>query len=275
MSTQVELIPTPPTFAVRNTVEKGNEQTLESPSRPVPDAALREYCDKHYHQLLPLIAEKVHQEKTQQAKLKEVKARLNFEGWSRCSRSTSKSPEPTPSVFSRIRHDGSESPRHRDSEREAVFTRLGRKKKGVFNRLGGIGRSVSACSSDSKTQRHWNAQREAESRYQSFHSRKAEPIPRKHYHEGTSSQRTKASSESEDSGGGHWKSRSKKQESSIEEDDLSQPWVCEETDPFKPRIRYFDFPKKTRMLSNVKTYYGSEDPEDHLKIFQVAVKVER
>ncbi|GKE25310.1 hypothetical protein Tco_1436822 [Tanacetum coccineum] len=46
-------------------------------------------------------------------------------------------------------------------------------------------------------------------------------------------------------------------------------------DPFTPRIRYFDFPKKTRMPSNVKTYDGSEDPEDHLKFFQAAAKVER
>ncbi|GJR79723.1 reverse transcriptase domain-containing protein [Tanacetum coccineum] len=82
-------------------------------------------------------------------------------------------------------------------------------------------------------------------------------------------------SESEDSGGGHWKSKSKKQKSSIEEDDLSQPWVCEETDPFTLRIRYFDFPKKTRMPNNVKTYDESDDPEDHLKIFQAATKVER
>ncbi|GJW40538.1 hypothetical protein Tco_0066383 [Tanacetum coccineum] len=54
--------------------------------------------------------------------------------------------------------------------------------------------------------------------------------------------------------------------SSVEDDDLSQPWVCAETDPFTSRIRHFDFPK-TRMPSHVKTYNGSEDPEDHLKIF--------
>nr|GEW99719.1 reverse transcriptase domain-containing protein [Tanacetum cinerariifolium] len=64
---------------------------------------------------------------------------------------------------------------------------------------------------------------------------------------------TEALLESEDSRGGHWKSRSKRKKSSREEDDLSQPWVCEETDPFTPRIRYFDFPK-TRMLSHIKTY---------------------
>nr|GFA08991.1 reverse transcriptase domain-containing protein [Tanacetum cinerariifolium] len=82
-------------------------------------------------------------------------------------------------------------------------------------------------------------------------------------------------SESEDSGGGHWKSRSKKQKSSIEEDDMSQPWVCEETEPFTSQIRYFDFPKENQMLNNVKTYDGSDDSKDHLKIFQAAAKVER
>ncbi|GJV92770.1 reverse transcriptase domain-containing protein [Tanacetum coccineum] len=88
------------------------------------------------------------------------------------------------------------------------------------------------------------------------------------------SRKTEPLSESEYSGGGHWKSISKKQKSSIEEDDLSQPWVCEETDPFTPRIRYFDFLKKTRMPNNVKTYNGSDDPEDQLKIFQATAKVE-
>ncbi|GKE30273.1 reverse transcriptase domain-containing protein [Tanacetum coccineum] len=84
---------------------------------------------------------------------------------------------------------------------------------------------------------------------------------------------TEVLSESEDSGGGHWKSRSKKKKSSGDEDDLSQPWVCEEVDPFTPRICYFDFPK-TRMPSHIKTYDGNEDPEDHLKIFQTAAKTE-
>ncbi|GKC64625.1 hypothetical protein Tco_1097223 [Tanacetum coccineum] len=73
---------------------------------------------------------------------------------------------------------------------------------------------------------------------------------------------------------GHWKSKSKKKKSYREEDDLSQPWVCKEVDRFTPRIRYFDFPK-TRMPSHIKTNDGSEDPEDHLKIFQAAAKTER
>nr|GEW11036.1 reverse transcriptase domain-containing protein [Tanacetum cinerariifolium] len=58
------------------------------------------------------------------------------------------------------------------------------------------------------------------------------------------------------------------------EDDISQPWVCEETDPFTLRICYFDF-AKTLMPSHIKTYDESEDSKDHLKIFQAAAKTER
>ncbi|GJY68218.1 reverse transcriptase domain-containing protein [Tanacetum coccineum] len=81
-------------------------------------------------------------------------------------------------------------------------------------------------------------------------------------------------SESKHEDGGRWKSKSKKQKS-IGEDDLPQPWLCEDTDPFTARIRYFEVPKRTRMLVNFKTYDGMGDPEDHLKIFQAATKIER
>nr|GEV36743.1 reverse transcriptase domain-containing protein [Tanacetum cinerariifolium] len=204
--------------------------------------ALQEYCDKHYHQLLPIIAEKVYNEKVQQEKLKEAKARLNFEGSSRRNskiqemsqysesrtpnkrgdlrgrlkprrpRSLSKSLEQT-SVFYRIQQDRSASPRRRQGDK--------RKRGGdVFHRLGPL-------------------------------------------------------LESKDSGRGHWKSKSRKQKSSIKEEDLSQPWTCKEADPFTPRICYFKLPKKSRMPNNVKTYNGSNELEDHLKIFQAAAKVER
>ncbi|GKE49639.1 hypothetical protein Tco_1480897, partial [Tanacetum coccineum] len=97
-------------------------------------SALREFCDKNYNQLLPILAEKMHQEKVQKEKLKAIKARLNFEGTSQHSesgapsrrmdvrkrlrpkdaRNMSKSPEP--------RRDRSRSPRRKDPERETVFT---------------------------------------------------------------------------------------------------------------------------------------------------------
>ncbi|GKB20147.1 hypothetical protein Tco_0854070 [Tanacetum coccineum] len=200
--------PSQPTSIVRNTVRRGKEPAMQDRGGPASDAVLREYCDKNYNQLLPIMAEKFNREKEKSEKLKELKSRLNFEGCSRTSR----------------------SPRLRSKE-GGVFKRLKSRRKSVFAR------------SDSYS---WNSH----SKY------------------------TEALSESEDSKGGHWKSRSKKKKSHGEEDDLSQPWVCEEVDPFTPRIRYFDFPK-TRMPIYIKTYDESEDLKDHLKIFQAAAKTER
>nr|GEY67629.1 reverse transcriptase domain-containing protein [Tanacetum cinerariifolium] len=74
-----------PTSAVRNTL--GTKQDPQDLGKPASDAALRKYCDRNCHQLLPIIAEKVHQEKGKQEKLKAVKARLNFEETSQHSES--------------------------------------------------------------------------------------------------------------------------------------------------------------------------------------------
>ncbi|GKB45170.1 hypothetical protein Tco_0890112 [Tanacetum coccineum] len=75
MSGPAELNLSPPTSAVRNTVRKRNEKISKNLNRPASDAALQEYYDKHYHQLLPIVAKNIHQEKVKQEKLKEMKAR--------------------------------------------------------------------------------------------------------------------------------------------------------------------------------------------------------
>ncbi|GJW63469.1 reverse transcriptase domain-containing protein [Tanacetum coccineum] len=218
-----------------------HEQSV--PSQPT--SAVR---NTNYNQLLPIIAEKFNKENEINEKLKEVKSRLNFEGCSRTSRYSESRTMSAKEHEGRHRSRRSHSPRPNPS----VFSRIRRnrsrsprsreKKGGVFKRLGSSGKSVSARS-NSHNQRSY-------SRY------------------------TEALSKSEDSRGRHWKSRSKKKKSNGEEDDLSQPWVCEEIDHFTPRICYFDFPK-TRMPSHNKTYDGSKDPNDHLKIFQTATKIER
>ncbi|GKA71362.1 reverse transcriptase domain-containing protein [Tanacetum coccineum] len=218
MSTNEQAPLSQPTSIMRNTL--GNEQVSQDSGGPITDEALREYCDKNYHQILPIIAEK--------------------------------------------------SPRERGPERKTVFKRL---EKGVFHRLGDKEKSVSAHSRDSRHRSYNSSRRDTESYYQSSRSRETECAFEKHHNKRASSRRMEALSESGSSAGGHWKSKPKKQKSSVE-DDLFQPWVCEETDHFTPRIRYFDFPK-TRMPSHIKTYDGSEDPEDHLKIIQAAAKTER
>ncbi|GJS92244.1 hypothetical protein Tco_0774880 [Tanacetum coccineum] len=95
MSTHSGPSPTVPASAVRNTVGREKETSQGNLNGPVSDAALREYCDKHYIQLLPILAEKMHQEKVQQEKLKAVKARLNFEEVSQHSESGTPSREGT------------------------------------------------------------------------------------------------------------------------------------------------------------------------------------
>ncbi|GKD59907.1 hypothetical protein Tco_1297416 [Tanacetum coccineum] len=81
-------------------------------------------------------------------------------------------------------------------------------------------------------------------------------------------------SERSTSNRGHWKSRTKRREL-VDEDDLAVPWTCEDVDPFTPRIHNFKSSRKTRMPNNVKTYDGTRDREDHLKIFQAVAQVER
>nr|GEV17560.1 reverse transcriptase domain-containing protein [Tanacetum cinerariifolium] len=81
-------------------------------------------------------------------------------------------------------------------------------------------------------------------------------------------------SKSDSSNGGNWKLKSKRHKPK-DEDDLKMPWMCEEVDPFTPRIRNFKSSRKTRMPNNVKTYGGTRDPKDHVKIFQAAARVER
>ncbi|GKE45518.1 hypothetical protein Tco_1472802 [Tanacetum coccineum] len=157
MSTNEQTPLSQPTSVMRNTL--GKEQVPQDVGRPMSNEALREYCDKNYHQILIIIAEKVHQEKVQQEKLKAVKVRLNFKEASQHSESGTLSRRRDLKERLRPRHARSvseslelrcgcfESPRERGSKRETVFKRL---KKGVFHRLGDKEKSVSAHSRDSR-----------------------------------------------------------------------------------------------------------------------------
>ncbi|GJV27888.1 hypothetical protein Tco_1384336 [Tanacetum coccineum] len=182
--------PTTNTPAVRNTAGKGKEKSQENLNEPASDAALREVCDKNYNQLLPILPEKMHQEKVQQENLKAVKARLNFEEISQYPesgapsrrrevrkrlgpkyvRSISKSPEP--------RHNRSRSPRRKYPKRETVFRRL---EKGIFHRLGDKEKGMSAYSGSSRRQSYHSIRGDTKSYYQSSRSRGTEPAPKRHH----------------------------------------------------------------------------------------------
>ncbi|GJR96470.1 hypothetical protein Tco_0268644 [Tanacetum coccineum] len=186
--------------------------------------------------------------KVQQEKLKAIKARLNFKETSQYSesgapsrrrdvrkrlgpkeaRKKSRSPEP--------RRSRSRSPRRKDPERETVF-RV--REKGVFHRLGDKEKGT-------------------------------EPAPKRHHDRKTYSRKGERMSESEDSAENTCETKSKKQKVKYGVmRDLSQHVMGEETGPVHcASHRYFDLPKRIRMPSHVKTYDGSEDPEDHLKNFR-------
>ncbi|GKF33421.1 hypothetical protein Tco_0106621 [Tanacetum coccineum] len=168
--------------------------------------------NRNYHQILPIIAEKVHQDKVQREKLKAVKDRLNFEDTSHHSESgtptrrrglkerlgprhvriRSRSPEP--------RHGRSESPKKKGSERKTLFKRL---KKGVFHRLGDKKKSVSVYSDDSRRQSYHSSHRDAKNCHQSSQSRTTEPASKRRYNKRAPSRRTEELSEREGSAGGH------------------------------------------------------------------------
>nr|GEW80326.1 reverse transcriptase domain-containing protein [Tanacetum cinerariifolium] len=71
------------------------------------------------------------------------------------------------------------------------------------------------------------------------------------------------------------KHQKSKRHQPTDEDDLKRLWMCEEENPLTPWIRNFESSRKTRMSNNVKTYDGTGDPEDHVKVFQAAAQVER
>ncbi|GKE05778.1 hypothetical protein Tco_1397796, partial [Tanacetum coccineum] len=197
MSTNEQTPLSQPTSVVRNTL--GKEPVLQDPGRLILDEALREYCDRNYHQILPIIVEKVHQENVQQEKLKAVKAHLNFEETSRHSesgtpikrrglkerlrprhvRSRSGSPK--------SRRDRPESPKKKGPERKAVFKRL---EKGVFNRLGDKGKSVSVHSDDSRCQSHHSSRRDTKSFHQNSRLKATESASERRYTKRASSRRT-------------------------------------------------------------------------------------
>ncbi|GJT01283.1 hypothetical protein Tco_0822452 [Tanacetum coccineum] len=197
MSTHSGPSPTAPTSVVRNTVGREKEMPQGNLNGPASDAALREYYDKHYNQLLPILAEKVHQEKVHQEKLKAVKARLNSEEISQ--------------------HFESGTPSRRRDLKKRLRSRRIRSMSGRPEPR--RGRSKSPRKKDHKGKRclkDWRrVRRDIESGYQSSHSRGTELAPEKHHNKRASSRRTEALSESKGSAGGHWKSWSKSKDQAL------------------------------------------------------------
>ncbi|GJU74504.1 reverse transcriptase domain-containing protein [Tanacetum coccineum] len=268
------------------TKNSNNEKALDAASR----VNILDFCEEHYEDILLIIMEKARHDKR-----KEVQIRLNFGENPKKTRrerenSLNSMAENSPTRF----HPGISQTRGREKRDDRnVFNRLSHQRKSVHERLSDT-YSPSAIKSgpsrtDSRDPSHSRGHslsrehprikdrfRGVEESYGDTYSRGTRTKYRDRSRDEDRFRNVKRwkesespSSESSTSNGGHWKSRTKRCKL-VDEDDLAVPWTCEDVDPFLTRIRNFKSSRKTRMPNNVKTYDGTGDPEDHLKIFQAA-----
>ncbi|GKA34060.1 retrotransposon protein, putative, ty1-copia subclass [Tanacetum coccineum] len=270
-----------------------------------PRVNIQDFCEEHYEDILPVIMDKIRRNKR-----KKVHARLDF-GESPKKRRIREGSQNSSvrTLFARYRNP-SERLKVRDRLRyndRHVLDRLGHRRQSAFDRLSdtyspstiksGPDRANSRDRSHSRSRPHRrdsynrdrprsrDCSRDVEESYHNTrssygtrtkHGYRSRNRDRSHYVKrgrGSESPLSRVS-EGGTNEGRHWKSKSKRHKST-DDDDLAVPWICEEVDPFTPRIRNFKSSRKTRMPNNVKTYDGTGDPEDHVKNFQAAAQVER
>jgi len=56
---------------------------------------------------------------------------------------------------------------------------------------------------------------------------------------------------------------------------VNQPYKPNSLSCFSPEIADYDFPNKLKMPTHIRTYDGTDDPEDHLQIFSGAARIEK
>nr|GEX75840.1 reverse transcriptase domain-containing protein [Tanacetum cinerariifolium] len=153
-----------------------------------------------------------------------------------------------------------------------VLDRLGHRRQSAFDRLS---ETYSPSMTKSRPRGTDSRDRPRESYDDSFsHSYRDENRSR-HMKRRKDNESPLSSVSKSDSSDGRYRRSGSKRDKSTDEDDLTRPWMREEEDPFTPQIRNFKSSRRTRMPNNVKTYDGTGDPEDHVKIFQAAAHVER
>lgn len=229
-----------------------------------PDLTLGNFVSQNYETQTALM-----QEEARRRASTSLQARLNF------------GPEREPSS---LRH-----PRGRRAERTTIHDRLGttsnsqysedsERRTNVHSRLGSrgvhdrLGPQHSPSQGSSKPgnrtiQDRWGRRRSPSRDPSSPSSERSRRKRRKRDYPSSSN-----SSDNEDKETGHWKSRGRRREE--ENEDMSLPWLRQKIDAFTWRISDYSDLKRRRMPTNVKTYDGTGDPDDHLKIFESAATIE-
>nr|GEY03055.1 reverse transcriptase domain-containing protein [Tanacetum cinerariifolium] len=255
-----------------------------------PRVNIQEFCEEYYEDILPIIMEKVRHDRR-----KDVHTRLDFEEGPRERIRED-------SYYSNTRATATEPGRVKVQDRlrygdRHVLDRLGHQRQSAFDRLSETyspsttkshpqkmdsrdpprGRSRAHALSASRDDRHKDREgfrSTRESCGDSFSHSYRDGSHHHHMKRKRDKSPPSSVSRSDSSDGKHRRSRSQRHKTT-DEDDLTRPRMCEEENPFTPRIRNFKSSRKIRMPNNVKTYDGTGDPEDHVKVFQAAAQVER
>nr|GEV64692.1 reverse transcriptase domain-containing protein [Tanacetum cinerariifolium] len=237
----------PPPAPLRN---KGSDLEVDNLALEgvAPELAPSDFVSQNYETLATLM-----QEETKKRSSQSLQARLNFD------------PEYEASS-SRHRKER----RERDSRRPPVFTRIGKKvagdKTADLQYLGthknnGWRTNVHARLGSRDVHDRLGRRRSLSERPPSSDSEDSRRKRRKRVSSSSSD-----SSDNEDEETGHWKSRNGYRNQ--EDEDMSRPWRRQKVNAFTRRISDFSEDKRRRMPANVKTYDGTGDPDDHLKIFE-------
>nr|GEX74664.1 reverse transcriptase domain-containing protein [Tanacetum cinerariifolium] len=241
-----------------------------------PRVNIQEFCEEHYEDILPIIMEKVRHDRR-----KDIHTRLDFEEGPReriredsyYSNTRARATEPGwVKVQDRLKYGN----RH-------MLDRLGHRRQSAFDRLSETYLPSTTKSRPQKTDfkdsprgrsrtRPLSASRDGHQKdrecLRSTRESYGDSFPHfyrdgsRHHHMKRKRDKSPPSSasRSDSSDGNHRKSI---RHQPTDEDDLKRPWMCEEENPFTPRILNFESSRKTRMPNNVKTYDGTGDPEDH------------
>nr|GEW83761.1 reverse transcriptase domain-containing protein [Tanacetum cinerariifolium] len=239
-----------------------------------PRVNTQDFYEEYYEDILPVIMDKVRRDKR-----KEVHARLDFGKSSRERRTR----EDSYYSSARARTTNPERLTVRDRLRYGdrhVLDRLGHRRQSAFDRLSDTYSPSTTksrpCGTDSRDH-PWGRSRPhrldtsnedcpkdrerfrgvGESYDDSFsHSYRGGNCSRHMKRRKDNESPLSSVSKSNSSDRRYQKSRSKRHKST-DEDNLTMPWMCEEEDPFTPRICNFKSSRRTRMPNNVKTYDGT------------------
>nr|GEW02416.1 reverse transcriptase domain-containing protein [Tanacetum cinerariifolium] len=263
-------------------------QSVRPKAKSTPRVNIQEFCEEHYEDILPIIMEKVRHDRR-----KDVHTRLDFEEGPRervredsyYLNTKARATEPGwVKVQDRLKYGN----RH-------VLDRLGHRRQSAFDRLSETyspstaksrpqrtdsrdsprGKSRTRTLSAPRDDRHKDREclRGTKESYGDSFSYSYRDGSHHHHMKRKMDKSPQSSASRSDSS--DEKYRKSRRHQPTDEEDLKRPWMCEEENPFTPRICNFESSRKTRMPNNVKTYDGTGDPKDHVKVFQAAVHVER